>query len=55
ERLGREILGLIENPSRADELHEIFSQIHEDLRRDASQLAADTVLEMVGRDTEDGS
>jgi lipid-A-disaccharide synthase len=55
ERLGREILGLIENPSRADELHEVFNRIHEDLRRDASHLAADTVLEMVGRSTEDVS
>jgi len=49
EKLGRELLRLVENPSRAAELAGVFAGIHADLRRNASQLAADTVLELVGR------
>ena len=49
EKLGRELLALVENPARAAQLAAVFAGIHADLRRNASQLAADTVLEMVGR------
>ena len=49
ERLGRELLSLVENPVRAAGLAEVFAGIHADLRRNASQRAADTVLQMVGR------
>lgn len=49
EKLGRELLTLIEHPARAAELAAVFAGIHADLRRNASQQAADTVLEMVGR------
>jgi lipid-A-disaccharide synthase len=48
EALGREVLALIENPARAQELAAVFARIHEDLRRDASRQAADIVLEMSG-------
>jgi lipid-A-disaccharide synthase len=48
ETLGREVLALIENPARAQELASVFAQIHEDLRRDASRQAADIVLEVSG-------
>ncbi len=48
ENLGREVLALIENPVRARELATVFAQIHTDLRRNASQQAADIVLEMSG-------
>jgi len=48
EAVGREVLALIENTARARELASIFGQIHEDLRRDASRLAADIVLETSG-------
>jgi lipid-A-disaccharide synthase len=48
EAIGREVLALIENTARARELASIFAQIHEDLRRDASRLAADIVLETSG-------
>jgi len=47
ESLGREILALIEDPLRAQELAGIFSEIHADLRRDASRVAAETVLDLV--------
>jgi len=47
ESLGSEILALIEDPQRAQSLAEIFSEIHHELRRDANQVAADTVLELV--------
>ena len=46
ESLGREILALIEDPQRAQELAGIFSAIHAELRRDANRAAADTVLNM---------
>ncbi|HYQ71025.1 MAG TPA: lipid-A-disaccharide synthase [Gammaproteobacteria bacterium] len=48
ENLGREILALIQNPVRAQEIAGVFAQIHQDLRRDASRQAADIVLEMSG-------
>jgi lipid-A-disaccharide synthase len=51
ESLGREALALIEDPQRAQELAGIFSEIHADLRRDASRVAAETVLELVGSRT----
>ena len=47
ESLGREILALIEDPQRAQELAGIFSAIHAELRRDANRAAAETVLELV--------
>ena len=52
EALGSEVLALIENPQRAQELAAIFSAIHDDLRRDANRCAADAVLELVGREHE---
>ena len=48
EALGREALALIEDPQRAQELADIFSRIHDDLRRDANRVAAETVLELAG-------
>ena len=47
ESLGREILALIEDPQRVQELAGIFSAIHAELRRDANRVAAETVLELV--------
>ena len=49
EKLGRELLALVEHPARAAELAGVFAGIHSDLRRNASQRAAATVLDMVGR------
>jgi lipid-A-disaccharide synthase len=49
EALGREILRLIENPSHAQELTSVFAQIHDELRQDASRMAADAVFEVAGR------
>lgn len=51
EKLGRELLKLVEHPARAAELAGVFAGIHTDLRRNASQRAADTVLDMVGWST----
>ena len=47
ESLGREILALLEDPQYTRELAGIFSGIHHELRRDASRVAADTVLDLV--------
>ncbi|MDX2458297.1 MAG: lipid-A-disaccharide synthase [Gammaproteobacteria bacterium] len=49
EALGGEILRLIEDPSHAQELTSVFTQIHNELRQDASRIAADTVFEVAGR------
>jgi lipid A disaccharide synthetase len=49
EKLGGEIMRLINNRRLTGELEEVFSGIHTDLRRDANRSAADAVLEMVGR------
>ena len=49
ENLGRELLVLLENPARVGELSREFAVIHEQLRRDASHSAAQTVLQMTGR------
>jgi lipid-A-disaccharide synthase len=49
EKLGGEILRLINNRRLTQELGEVFSCIHAGLRRDANRSAADAVLEMVGR------
>jgi lipid-A-disaccharide synthase len=48
ENLGREILTLIQNPARAQEIARVFAQIHADLRRDANRQAADILLETSG-------
>ena len=47
EAIGSEVLALIEDSQRAQELAVIFAGIHADLRRDASRVAAATVLELV--------
>jgi lipid-A-disaccharide synthase len=49
ESLGREVKRLIENPARAEKLASTFGRIHDDLRRNASHVAADIVLQMTGR------
>ncbi len=46
--LGRELLGLLEDPQRSDVLLQEFARIHTELRRDASRRAADIVLRMTG-------
>jgi lipid-A-disaccharide synthase len=54
EALGEEILRLIENPSHTQELATVFSKIHDELRQDASHIAADTIMEMTGRSVTNG-
>jgi len=49
ERLGRELMKLLENPHRSGEMCAVFSGIHAELRRGASRAVADVVLEMTGR------
>jgi lipid-A-disaccharide synthase len=49
EKLGAEIMRLINNPRVTRELEAVFSGIHTELRRDANRSAADAVLAMVGR------
>lgn len=47
EAMGRELLSLLEDTARVAALAGVFSKIHEDLRRNASRVAADTVMELV--------
>ena len=49
--IGREVLAMLEDPQRTEELAQIFGSIHRDLRRDANRVAADAVLELAGVDT----
>ncbi|NNJ95006.1 MAG: lipid-A-disaccharide synthase [Halobacteria archaeon] len=49
ENLGRELLALLTDTRRIADMMEQFNRIHATLRRDASQVAADTVLQMTGR------
>jgi lipid-A-disaccharide synthase len=49
ERLGRELMKLLENRQHADEMCAVFSGIHEQLRRDANRTVAKRILEMTGR------
>ena len=51
EALGGEILSLIEDPSRTQQLASVFTKIHNELRQDASRIAADTIMQMTGRAT----
>jgi lipid-A-disaccharide synthase len=48
DNLGRELLSLLDNPGHSAEVSEIFTKIHDDLRRDANHGAAQAVLAMVG-------
>ncbi len=47
--LGREVMQLIENPARGEELTAVFARIHKDLRRGASAAAAEVILQRTGR------
>jgi len=49
EALGSEILRLVNEPAHAQELTTVFARIHDELRRDASRIAADVVFEIAGR------
>jgi len=48
-RLGQEIMKLLENPQRSGEMQALFLRIHNELRRGANRVVANTVLEMTGR------
>ena len=54
EALGGEILSLIEDPSRTQQLTSVFTKIHNELRQDASRIAADTIMQMTGRAVTNG-
>jgi lipid-A-disaccharide synthase len=49
ERLGRQLMKLLENRQYAEEMRAVFSTIHNELRREANRAVADRVLEMTGR------
>ena len=51
ERLGAELIGFIDDPGRVAELQRVFSRIHIDLRRGASERAADAILTLIGERT----
>jgi lipid-A-disaccharide synthase len=47
ERLGAELLGWLDDPARAAAARAEFRRIHEELRRGASERAADAVLALL--------
>lgn len=48
ENLGREVLELLGNPARVQQLTDAFAVLHAELRRDASHGAAQAVLQLAG-------
>jgi lipid-A-disaccharide synthase len=54
QALGEEILRLVENPENTRQLTAVFTKIHNELRQDASLIAADTIMEMTGRSVTNG-
>jgi lipid-A-disaccharide synthase len=48
ERLGGELLALLDDPARRAELAKTFAEIHRQLRRGASERAADAILAVAG-------
>ena len=48
ERLGSEVLGFLDDRQRVAELEQVFSDIHGQLRRGASERAAEAVLALIG-------
>jgi len=54
QALGEEILRLVENPENTRELTAVFTEIHNELRQDASRIATDTIMEMTGRSVTNG-
>jgi len=51
EKLGPEVLQYLEDPSRTEALVEEFRRIHDILRKDASERAADAILGLIAGDT----
>jgi lipid-A-disaccharide synthase len=49
EALGAALLGYLDDPARAAAVHDRFSALHESLRRDANERAADAVLGLARR------
>ena len=47
--LGRKVMEYFENPEATYELKKQFTQLHQDLRLDASAKAARAVLQLIGR------
>ncbi len=48
EALGAALLAYLDDPTRAAAVHDRFSELHEALRRDANERAAEAVLGLVG-------
>jgi len=51
ENLGQKVLSYFENPGMMDDLNQRFTDIHQTLRQDASQQAADAILQQVAKKT----
>ncbi len=47
EVLGQALLEIIENPNKITEITDVFADIHQSLRKDASATAADAILELI--------
>jgi len=54
QALGEETLRLVENPENTRQLTAVFTKIHNELRQDASRIAADTIMQMTGRSVTNG-
>lgn len=54
ERLGTELLRLLEDPARSARLTRVFGSLHAELRRNASRTAAEAVMQLVATGRCDG-
>lgn len=49
ERLSEELISYLDNPQKVQHLQQRFMEIHQGIRRQASQKAADAVLQLIGK------
>lgn len=49
ENLGRAVLAYFKSTEKSEKLHQRFNDIHKSLRQDASNKAADAILQLIGK------
>jgi lipid-A-disaccharide synthase len=49
ENLGRSVLAYFKSTEKSEKLHQRFNDIHKSLRQDASNKAADAILQLIGK------
>jgi lipid-A-disaccharide synthase len=55
EALSKALLELLESPRRMAQIRQIYQQLHQTLRQDSSRKAAEAVLGLIGKNSDDRS